>query len=104
MRVNITVPGWFQPAYLWAAYLDKHHALNRIVTPLPHARVADFGVGRHHMTSVSSIGLINYVARRVRFRFVESATRRLSAGALDRRAASLLAGSTVFNGWTTCSL
>ena len=72
MRVTISVPGKFEPAYLSARYLESRDELERIITPIPYSRIARFGMSRGRTASHRADRRVNYGVQR----FGPSASRR----------------------------
>ena len=64
MKVTVSVPGKFEPAFQWARWLESRGELDRIVSPLPHGRTEEFGVTRARTRSLTPIGGWNVAERR----------------------------------------
>ncbi len=104
VRVTISVPGAFQPAYLWGRWLQAHGRLERLVTPLPYARVGGFGVERPRVRTCAPLGVWNYVVQRRGPLWLRRANQWLVSLAFDAFAASALGRCDVVNGWCSTSL
>ena len=107
MRVTISTAGRFQPAYVWAAFLDGTDQLERLITPLPYRKVSGFGAPKRRTYSLAPFAAWSYAVRRYGTR----APRRLletnallTAVSFDNAVARLLGTCDVFNGWTGSSL
>jgi glycosyltransferase involved in cell wall biosynthesis len=104
MRVTVATPGRFQPAFLWAAYLESQGALKRLVTPVNYGRVEPWGVSRRRTTCLTPLGALNWGLRRVASPPVQAQGQVLTLAALDAFTRRRVAAGEVFNGWTGCSL
>lgn len=104
MNVTIAVPGKFQPAYLWARWLETQGRLERIVTPVPFGRVASFGVSRGRVRALVPVGAGNYATQRFGPRALQPANQIAVSAVFDLLASRALGRCDVFNGWASASL
>jgi glycosyltransferase involved in cell wall biosynthesis len=104
MRVTISVPGKFEPAYLAGRYLESCGELERLITPVPYARVKRFGVSRGRTTSLAPIGVWNYGVQRFGPRAAQQPNQIAVSVAFDAAASKLLGACDLFNGWSSMSL
>jgi glycosyltransferase involved in cell wall biosynthesis len=107
MRATIATTGRFQPAFVWAAYLERREQLERIVTPMPFNRVSDFGVSKERTCSLVPLAAWSYAVRRLG----QGASPRalelsqfLRTVSFDISVSRLLGRCDVFNGWVGASL
>lgn len=107
MKVTISTTGRFPPAFVWAAFLERHSELERIVTPMPFHRVRDFGVSRRRTRALTPFAAWSYAVRR----FGQGASPRalemsqlLRTVSFDASVSRMLGQCDVFNGWTGSSL
>jgi glycosyltransferase involved in cell wall biosynthesis len=104
VRVTISVPGKFEPAYLAGRYLESRGELERLITPLPYSRVERFGVSRGKTASMTPIGAWNYGVQRFGPRGVQAGNQIAVSMAFDAAASKMLRGCDLFNGWSSMSL
>lgn len=104
MRVTISVPGKFEPAYLAGRYLESRGELERLITPVPYSRVQRFGVSHEKTTSVLPIGAWNYGVQRFAPRAVQAGSQLAVSVAFDAAASQMLGACDLFNGWSSMSL
>ena len=104
MRVTISVPGKFEPAYLAGRYLESLGELERLITPLPYSRVERFGVSRGKTASIAPIGAWNYGVQRFGPRGVQAGNQIAVSVAFDAAASKMLGVCDLFNGWSSMSL
>jgi hypothetical protein len=104
MRVSISVPGKFEPAYLAARYLESRGELERIVTPVPYSRLVRFGVSRERTASIAPIGAWNYGVQRFGPHAVQAGSQIAVSMAFDAVASRMLGACDLFNGWSSMSL
>lgn len=104
MRVTISVPGKFEPAYLAGRYLESRGELERLITPVPYGRVERFGVSREKTTSVAPIGAWNYGVQRFAPRAVQAGSQIAVSVAFDAAASKMFGVCNLFNGWSSMSL
>lgn len=104
MKVTISVPGKFEPAYLAARYLESRGELERIITPVPYPRVERFGVSRQRMASITAIGAWNYGVQRFGPRGVQAGSQIAVSVAFDMAASRMLGACDLFNGWSSMAL
>lgn len=104
MRVTISVPGKFQPAYLWGRWLEATERLERLVTPLPYARIANFRVERPRVRTFPPLGIWNHAVQRRGPSWLRRANQWFVSVAFDAFAASALGRCDVVNGWCSASL
>jgi glycosyltransferase involved in cell wall biosynthesis len=107
MRVTISTTGRFQPAFVWAAYLERQGQLERIVTPTPYERISEFGVSRQRTTSLVPFAAWTYAVQRVARRAPPSAlelNQLVRTVSFDTSVSALLGKCDAFNGWTGASL
>lgn len=104
MRAIISTAGRFQPAFVWAAYLESIGSLERLVTPVNYGRVEPYGVSRARTTCLTPIGAWNWGIRRVAPLWAQEQSQFLAMAILDAFTRRLVARADVFNGWTGSSL
>ncbi len=104
MRVTISVPGKFEPAYLAGRYLESRGELQRLITPVPYSRVKRFGVSPARTTSLTPIGAWNYGVQRFGPRAAQQPNQLAVSVAFDGVTARLLSQCDLFNGWSSMSL
>ncbi len=104
MRVTVSVPGKFEPAFHWARWLESRGELERLVTPLPHGRTKQFGVTRERTRTLAPIGGWNYAFQRLAPRAWQAQNQIAVSAAFDVAAAAMLGGCDIFNGWGSTSL
>lgn len=104
MKVTVSVPGNFQPAYLWARYLESTEQLDRLITPLPYSRVGRFEISRARTSSILSVGVLNYAVRHYGSRRLQESAQPIFSSLFDRRSSRLIGSCDVFNGWASTAL
>ncbi len=104
MRITVSVPGKFQPAYLWARWLESRDRLTRLLTPLPYGRVAAFGVSRGRARALAPVGVWNYAVQRFGPRWIQPANQIAVTALFDLLASRALGPCDVFNGWASAAL
>jgi glycosyltransferase involved in cell wall biosynthesis len=104
MKVTISVPGKFEPAYLMARYLESRGELERLITPVPHARTERFGVSRQRTSSLTPIGAWNYGVQRFGAPAVQAPSQIVVSVAFDAVASRMLGSCDLFNGWSSMAL
>lgn len=104
MKVTVSVPGKFEPAFQWARWLERRGELDRIVSPLPHGRTEEFGVTRARTRSLTPIGGWNYAFQHLGPRQWQAQNQIAVSVAFDATAAAMLGDCDVFNGWGSTSL
>jgi glycosyltransferase involved in cell wall biosynthesis len=102
--VTVTTPGRYQPAFVWAAYLERHDALERLITPVNYGRVAQFGVSRARTACITPLGALSWGLRRVGTQWMQLQSQRLTLAVLDAYTARRLSRTDIFNGWSGTSL
>jgi starch synthase len=104
VRVSISVPGKFQPAYLWGRWLETQGRLERLITPLPYRRVAGLGVSRARTTTLAPVGVWNYAVQRFGPVWTRPANQLLVSLVFDALASRMTGRCDVVNGWSSTSL
>jgi glycosyltransferase involved in cell wall biosynthesis len=104
MKVTISVPGKFEPAYLAGRYLESRGELERVITPVPYSRVKRFGVSHRRTTSLTPIGAWNYGVQRFGPRVAQQPNQIAVSVAFDAAASRMLGACDLFNGWSSTSL
>ena len=104
MKVTVSVPGKFEPAFQWARWLESRGELDRLVSPLPHGRTEEFGVTRARTRTIAPIGGWNYAFQRFGPRAWQAHNQIAVSVAFDATAAGMLGDCDVFNGWGSTSL
>ncbi len=104
MRITISVPGAFQPAFLWARYLEAEHRLDRIITPLPYGRTRRFGVARSRTRALWPLGGWNHTVQRFGPGLAQGPNQLFFSALFDLAASRLLGNADVFNGWASAAL
>lgn len=104
MKVTISVPGKFQTAYLFARYLEAEGRLERLITTLPFARGASFGVSRQRTHGIGAFAYWYHGFERWGIPRLRPLNQLAFCIAVDSAAARLLGEAEIFNGWATISL
>jgi glycosyltransferase involved in cell wall biosynthesis len=104
MKVSVSVSGKFSPGYLWAAYLERHGMLERMLTPVPYQRGAQFGVSRERTHTLWPIGGANWTMQHVAPAALQPLNQIAVSAAYDEAASRMLGDCDVFNGWASMSL
>jgi starch synthase len=104
VKVTISVPGKFQPAYLWARYLDEHGELERIVTSIPYGRLAVFKVRRAKTVRLTPFAYWYHAFERYGPPRSRSLNQLIYSVAFDHAASALIGDADVFNGWSNIAL
>jgi len=104
MKVTVSVSGKFSMGYLWAAYLERHGMLERLITPVPYRRGASFGVSRARTRSLWPIGGANWAMQHVAPVALQPPNQIAISAVYDESASRMLGACDVFNGWASMSL
>lgn len=104
MKVTVSVPGKFEPAFHWARWLESRGELERIVSPVPHSRTEQFGVTRARTRTLAPIGGWNYAFQRLGPRQWQAQNQIAVSVAFDSAAAAMLGECDILNGWGSTSL
>ncbi|HEY8172209.1 MAG TPA: glycosyltransferase family 4 protein [Dehalococcoidia bacterium] len=104
MRVTITTPGRFPPAFFAARHHERRGELARIVSPVPFARTAAYGVSRQRTVSMTPLGVWNRLVQRSAPRSMQSAHQLAFSVAFDEAASRSLGDCTVVNAWCSTAL
>jgi alpha-maltose-1-phosphate synthase len=104
MKVTISVPGKFPPAYQWAHYLESRGELERLVTMLPYSRGKAFGVSRRRTLALSAFGVWSHIFQpKVPVR-TQPQTQLAMSIAFDLLASRVLGDVDVVNSWASVAL
>ena len=87
-----------------ARYLESRGELERIITPVPHARTERFGVSRERTSSLTPIGAWNYGVQRFGAPAVQAPSQLAVSVAFDAVASRMLGSCDLFNGWSSMAL
>ncbi len=104
MKITVSVPGRFPPAYHWARYLAGRGALERIITPMTRGRIREYGLPRERVRALSPIGCWNYAFQRYGPHALGAQNQIAVSAAFDAAASRMLGDCDVFNGWGSTSL
>ena len=104
MRVTITTPGKFPPAFHAARYHETRGELARIISPVPYERTSQFGVSRERSASLTPLGVWNYGVQTYGPRSVQRPHQLLFSAAFDEIAAHMIGDSDVVNCWCSTAL
>lgn len=104
MKVAITTPGRFPPAFHAARYHDAHGELQRIISPVPPAHAAQYGVAPERNTGLTALGAWNHGVQRFAPPALQQTHQAAFSAAFDVVAARLADGADVVNAWQSTAL
>jgi glycosyltransferase involved in cell wall biosynthesis len=104
MKVTITAPGKFMPAFAVARRHEQRGELARIVTPVPVARSRRFGVSDRRNAGLAAFGAWNYAFQRLGPRAAQQRHQLVFSAAFDEAASRMLGGCDVVNPWCSTAL
>jgi glycosyltransferase involved in cell wall biosynthesis len=104
MKITITTPAKFPAAFASARYLEAAGQLQRIVSPVPYARSARFGVSRERSLGLTPLGAWNYGFQHWGPRALQQRHHLAFSVAFDEAASRMLGDCDVVNPWCSTAL
>ncbi len=104
MKITITTPGRFPPAFLAAQYHESRGELSRIISPVPVARSRRYGVPDNRNLGLAPLGAWNTAFQRWSPLTLRAAHQRVFSAAFDETASHLLGDCDVVDAWCTTAL
>jgi len=104
MKITITTPGKFPPAFVSAGYLEARGELRRIISPVPPVRSRHFGVAARHMTGLTALGAWNYAFQHWGPRPLQPHHQAAFSAAFDEVASRLIGDCDIVNPWCSTAL
>lgn len=104
MKVSITMPAKFPAGFAAARYHEERGELERIVSPVPPARSAHFGVSRERNMGLTALGAWNQGFQRFGPRLLAQQHQITFSVAFDEIASKLIGDCDVVNPWQSTAL
>jgi glycosyltransferase involved in cell wall biosynthesis len=104
MKIAITTPGRFPPAFHAARYHDARGELARIVSPVPPSRAAQYGISPERHVGLTVLGAWNHAAIRFGPEALQEAHQTAFSAAFDEIAWRIVAGAGVVYAWQSTAL
>jgi glycosyltransferase involved in cell wall biosynthesis len=104
MKITVTTPAKFRPAFAVARYSEARGELLRIISPVPVARSRRFGVSDERNTGLTAFGAWNYAFQHWGPRALQQRHQLAFSAAFDGAASRLIGNCDVVNAWCSTAL
>lgn len=104
MKIAITTPGRFPPAFHAARYHDQRGELARIVSPVPRSHSARYGVSPERNDGLTALGTWNHGVMRFAPRALSETHQALFSAAFDEIASHMMSDADIVNAWQSTAL